>query len=707
MADVKYFLLVFAYFFMTCHLLMADPLSKKNLGFENGNFDGWTGYTWTYSTTSDVGTSFNTSPSSVSLPTSRRHVIMSDQNAYDSNTGNLLKKIPEGYTYSARLGDEITSSDSKPRCWQQSLKYTMTVDSSNAFVLMKFACVLEYSAKHDNITEMEPRFQLALYDEEGNDIEDCSNYNVYASGDMENEFNTYNSSSNGNPVKWRDWTTVGADLSAYIGQDITIEFLSADCTGHYHFGYAYFVVDCMPLYITVDYCTDDTYATFEAPDGFDIYTWYEEDSTTVAGYGQNLEILSPNEGDIYFSVMESETGCEVSLSSTVARYEPEVDFDSEMTDCKLNTVMFQNNSTTNNGSLTYLWDFGDGNTSEEENPEYTFQTSGVHDVGLIIYNPPSGCTDTLYKEVESFSPPLVGFTGDSTYCPGLETELTAYGAYRYEWSTGDSAQTISIGDPGGTFWFVGYSSLDVCYSDTSYITITEEPDWDFALFGDSSLCEGTDAILFAEGASEYLWSTGETNDSILIYQGNTYTVTGTNVRACQKELSIYVYEVPIPTIDYSLSTNTIDSRNNAVECSVTSDDDDVVFQWNMGDGTVVNSGYFTYTYPVSSELISYAVTVSATNEYGCTNAITAYVAEDIFIPNVFTPNSDGINDLFMSGYQQKVFDRNGIVLYNGESGWDGLYNGANVDPDTYFYILNYLNAYGEERVRRGFVTLVR
>jgi gliding motility-associated-like protein len=61
----------------------------------------------------------------------------------------------------------------------------------------------------------------------------------------------------------------------------------------------------------------------------------------------------------------------------------------------------------------------------------------------------------------------------------------------------------------------------------------------------------------------------------------------------------------------------------------------------------------------------------------------------------------------MSGYQQKVFDRNGIVLYNGESGWDGLYNGANVDPDTYFYILNYLNAYGEERVRRGFVTLVR
>ncbi len=705
MVNLKRFFLISAFFMLTYFWVVADPLSKINLGFENGNFDGWIGYEWTYSQASDVDADFNTSPETVSLPTSRRHVIISDQNAYDSNTGNLLKMIPEGHTYSARLGDEISSSDSSPRCWQQSLQYTMTIDSSNAFLLMKFACVLEYSEKHDNETEMEPHFQLKLYDEEGNDINDCSNYDVYASGDMEDEFNTYNSSSNGNPVKWRDWTTVGADLSAYIGQDITIEFLSADCTGHYHFGYAYFVVDCMPLYITVDYCTGDSYATFEAPDGFDNYTWYKDDSTTVAGYGQNLEILSPNEGDIYYSVMESETGCEVSLSSTVVRYEPEVDFSSEMLDCQSNTVMFYNNSTSNNGTLTYLWDFGDGNTSEEKDPEYTFQTSGLHDVGLIIYNPPSGCTDTLYKEVESFSPPLVGFTGDSTYCPNYDTELTAYGAYRYEWSTGDSTETISVREPGGIYWLLGYSS-EGCVSDTISVTISEEPDWYFALLGDSSLCEGSTSVLCAEGGLEYLWNTGATTDSILIYGGNTYSVTGINARGCQKRLSITVSEVPTPTMDYSLSTYTINSRHNTVECSVNSDDQ-LSFLWDMGDGTVSNSAFYVHTYTIPSELISFPVTICATNEYGCSKSYMSYVAVDIFIPNVFTPNNDGINDLFMAGYGMKIFDRYGIILFNGESGWDGSYKGRKADPDTYFYILNYENAYGEERVKKGFITLVR
>jgi gliding motility-associated-like protein len=61
----------------------------------------------------------------------------------------------------------------------------------------------------------------------------------------------------------------------------------------------------------------------------------------------------------------------------------------------------------------------------------------------------------------------------------------------------------------------------------------------------------------------------------------------------------------------------------------------------------------------------------------------------------------------MPGYSQKIFDRFGIIIYNGEDGWDGHYKGKNADPDTYYYILNYANAYGEERVRKGFITLVR
>lgn len=707
MIDAKKILSACYIILISNYVLFADPPGKKNLGFENGNFDGWVGYQWRYSTASDVPSSFNTSPTTVSLPTSRRHIIISDQSAYDANTGYALKMIPDGYKYSARLGCEIINSDASPRCWQQSLRYTMAVDSSNAFLLLKFACVLQYSTTHDNITEMEPHFQLTLFDMDNNKIEDCSNYDVYASSSMEAEFQTYTPPGARSPVKWRDWTTVGADLTNYIGQEITIEFLSADCTGHYHYGYTYFVVDCMPLYITVDYCTDDVEATLSAPSGFQNFLWKDINGFVVDSV-QNLLIEDPKEGETYICTMESETGCSVTLSAEVARYEQEAAYSSKMLDCFSNTVQFTNLSTHSRGTLSYRWNFGDGNTSNESEPVYTFENSGMHEVELIIYNPPSGCTDTLIKLVESFSPPLVGYTGDTTYCPGLETKLTAYGAYSYEWSTGEADETVSFDESrSGKHWLLGYSTPEEgCISDTIRFSISEEPDWLFSLLGDSTLCEGSVDTLVVTGAVKYNWDTGEDSNTITIESGGTYKVSGENARGCIKEIEINVTEVPPPDINFSLSTNSINIRHNEVECLVISEDS-AVFQWDMGDGTISNAENFIHYYTIPSELIAYNVKITSINKYGCINTRTASVAVDLFVPNVFTPNDDGVNDYFMPGFDLQVVDRNGIVVYKGRDGWNGYYKGTRVDPDTYFYVLNYQDAYLQDQVRKGFITLVR
>jgi len=686
--------------------IQAQSVFQNNIGFENGNFDGWVGYQWRYS---DKVPSINTSPALVSLPTSRRHVIITDQSAYDSNTGGKLKMIPEGYKYSARLGCEIVSSDSNPRCWQQSLQYTMKVDSSNAFLLLKYACVLQYSTSHDNITEMEPRFQLNLLDDKGDSISTCVNYQVYSESNIEG-FQTYSGNSGGSTanatVKWRDWTTVGADLTTYIGQEITIEFLSADCTGQYHYGYAYFVVDCMPLYITVDYCTGDSYAVLEGPEGFDSYQWLDKDSATVIGNEQDLLLEDPEEGVKYYCVMESETGCEVILSSDVVKYEPKADFSWKMVDCLSNEVEFINNSTTNKGTLSYSWDLGD-TTISEESFTHKFDSSGMHNVSLIVYNPPSGCTDTLNQVVESFSPPLVGFSGDTTYCPGLETELNAYGAYSYEWSTGSTDETATFGSPGGTYWMIGYSTPEEgCVSDKIYFTISEESDWPFTIDGDSVLCTGDTVTLQAAGAVSYSWNQGDTVDFIDVYKGGTYSVTGQNARGCEKSVSLNVEEIHKPDLDFSVTPTLINRRKNAVDCSAESNVE-VDFEWDLGDGTISSSPQLTHYYSVTSELISIPVTISATNESGCYTLKSTVIDVEPFVPNVFTPNNDGTNDLFMTGFDLKVFDRHSILLYSGEAGWDGYYKGQLMDPDTYFYQLTYFNADGVQKIKKGFVTLVR
>jgi hypothetical protein len=314
MTGIKSFLFYCLISLLALSSLNAQESNCQNLGFELGNFTNWEGYNWVYST--DVP-SANTSKVQVTLPTSRRQVIMTDTTAYDPYTGNALKIIPHGSRYSARLGDAITSADLVNfRCWEQSLRYTMTIDSTNALLIMKFALVLQYAADHS--AKMEPRFKLTLFDQKGDTIPDCANYDVYSSSGNVKGFNSYTPSGSRDPVKWRDWTTVGANLLKYIGQTITIEFMAADCTGRFHYGYAYFVAACHPLYITVKYCAGDSNASLTAPDGFESYSWTDS-SGAIAGTSKILTLVNPTEGAIFFCTMTSATGCTVKLQSTIVK----------------------------------------------------------------------------------------------------------------------------------------------------------------------------------------------------------------------------------------------------------------------------------------------------------------------------------------------------------------------------------------------------
>jgi len=679
--------------------VFAQVLNCQNLSFELGDFTNWTGYNWVYST--DLP-SINTPPVQVTLPTSRRQVIISDVTAYDPNTGNALKKIPPGYKYSARLGDAITGADSNPRDWEQSLRYTMTIDSTNALLVLKFALVLQYVSNHTAL--MEPRFKLTLFDEKGDIIPDCANYDVYASSGTVKGFQTYTPAGTNTPVQWRDWTTVGANLLNYIGQTITIEFMSADCTGRFHYGYAYFVAACHPLYITVKYCAGDSNAGLTAPEGFETYSWTDSNGA-VAGSSQTLTLVNPTEGAIYSCTMTSATGCTVTLHSTIVKYVIRNDFSSSMIDCRSNNVQFTNSSNTNHGNLNYQWDFGDGNTSAEQNPQYTFATSGMHQVSLILNNPPSSCVDTLTKVIESFSPPLVGIAGDSTYCPGQSIYLKAYGAYDYTWSNGSKADSVRVAAPGGTFWLLGRSSTG-CVSDTIFKTTGEDPDWIFVSESDTTLCLGESAILRVSGAENYLWNTKDTTNSISASAPGIYTVTGANARGCKKSKTINVAEYPFPGVDFTFSAPTLDSRHNQLTCSLPAQAG-VQYLWDMGDGSTETGSTVLHTYAISNLTVEYIISITATSIYGCINSASKSIEVVPFIPNVFSPNGDGINDVFMPEIALKVFDRNGKLLYQGTIGWDGTYNGQLADPDTYYYLIRFSDRNQQLQTRKGYLTLVR
>jgi len=76
------------------------------------------------------------------------------------------------------------------------------------------------------------------------------------------------------------------------------------------------------------------------------------------------------------------------------------------------------------------------------------------------------------------------------------------------------------------------------------------------------------------------------------------------------------------------------------------------------------------------------------------------------IPNVITPNDDGINDVFMVGEHLSVYNRWGQLIFKGMEGWDGKKKNEKVSPGTYFYIIRYYDQSKNESVLKGTVTVI-
>jgi len=216
-----------------------------------------------------------------------------------------------------------------------------------------------------------------------------------------------------------------------------------------------------------------------------------------------------------------------------------------------------------------------------------------------------------------------------------------------------------------------------------------------------NLCEGTSIELVAGFASgiDYQWNTGSTEPSLLVSEPGTYAVTITN--GCEIEIdSVFISEEPISVdLGDDLIINlgdyaTLDPVTNAIG-ALTYDWSDVEVQFPCVDNcsTLEIRPFFDTNYEVSVTSLS-----------GCTATdninVTVTKERGIYIPNVFSPNGDGINDQFYimgKGFAQiqtlDIYDRWGNLVFTQKSGeindatggWDGLFGGRDAQNGVYLY----------------------
>ncbi|MBK7740661.1 MAG: gliding motility-associated C-terminal domain-containing protein [Saprospiraceae bacterium] len=231
------------------------------------------------------------------------------------------------------------------------------------------------------------------------------------------------------------------------------------------------------------------------------------------------------------------------------------------------------------------------------------------------------------------------------------------------------------------------------------------------LGADTSICIGNSLQLSVqEEGANYHWTTGDTTQTITVDQGGIYSVEVDN-GICKKQDSMSVSVILLPSI--TTSPDTIICRNTSAVLSASSNDS--ILTWSDGStGTTITV----------NEEGSY--TVSASNLCGQTEKtilVSVKNCEEFFIPNVFSPNHDGINDYFGPTPSEAIqlierlaiFDRWGALLYEANnitanqetSMWDGTFRGRDMNPGVYAYLIQLKMSDGKVRILKGSVTLVR
>ncbi|MGQ0827252.1 MAG: gliding motility-associated C-terminal domain-containing protein, partial [Bacteroidota bacterium] len=256
--------------------------------------------------------------------------------------------------------------------------------------------------------------------------------------------------------------------------------------------------------------------------------------------------------------------------------------------------------------------------------------------------------------------------------------------------------------------------------DTAYFTITEPLPITFTLsVSSANVCAGDSLTLLTStpngGTPPYVFNWLPNGPVVSPTVPTTYSVTVTDAGGCISQTgTILVTPLASPIADFdTTSSGSFHQTYNFTDVSSGAN----TWYWILGDGNTSTSQNPNHTYQAGT----YTVTLVVTNSSGCTDTITKVITikENVRIPNVFTPNGDGINDEFwipntgFESFEIVVYNRWGLKLWETNSGdirWDGRTAAGETVPDgTYYYLLKAVlktsSPEGKKYESKGFIDL--
>lgn len=318
---------------------------------------------------------------------------------------------------------------------------------------------------------------------------------------------------------------------------------------------------------------------------------------------------------------------------------PEALFNNSVNLCVNNEIVFTDQSKDNGNAITsWLWDFGDGQTSTEQNPKHRYTNAGLFTVILKVQNSTSCNAIEFKKDLMIMSIPKADFSMSLPDC----------------------------------------NNPVITFTDLSTQFLGKIVKWNWDL-GDGTIVEYTNVAPFLYKYT----ATGSYTVSLKV----------TNELGCDHTVN---RQLNITTPFLNAGLDTIILRGGQVKFNVKATGTNLKYKWSPSVGLDRDDIQNPLASP--TEDTRYSVTVTADGGCVLQDDILVKVLEKPMIPNTFTPNGDGVNDVWKIKYLESypnvsvnIFNRYGVRLFVSIGylePWNGMFNGQAVPVGTYYYVID-------------------
>ncbi|MBC6493172.1 hypothetical protein BC349_19125 [Flavihumibacter stibioxidans] len=383
-------------------------------------------------------------------------------------------------------------------------------------------------------------------------------------------------------------------------------------------------------------------------------------------------------------------------------------------------------------NISNRWIFGNGSSAETLQPSMqSYANAGNYTIQLI--GTTETCADTAVYQLKVNPAPVIALPArDIRICPGNAAGLSANGGMQYEWSPANGLNNANIANPLAspsvdTRYTVKVTTTKGC-SGSDSVQVTVVRPFKLTASAGERICAGEQVRLQAEGADRYEWTPAEGLNSVTASDPlanpavtTQYRVVGSDNDNCFTDTAAITVTVdPLPVINAGKDTILI--AGESLRLNTLASSDVIRYDWTP-------SAFLSCTAcpePVTTPATSIIYTVKVFNAAGCFASDDIVVGlncsvDNVFIPNGFTPNNDGKNDIFyplgkgirkvsslriFNRWGSLVFERKDFGINDRSAGWDGRVNGILQPAQTFVYAIQLVCDNGQLIDLKGSLNLI-